>query len=169
MNYFTADLLRDWKWWAKFGVGGIAILNVVDILSVTFAAPGFFNLWMVKITVAAALIGLVVFVVYELRHEKKSKQLEILLPAFIAERREYFEKMVAADPKFQTFCFECLHYDNERRCCSLRLYDREIKIKLQALDVFSYCLYWNLSDHPIMSLTESFVFKGDESTQLHDE
>jgi hypothetical protein len=37
------------------------------------------------------------------------------------------------------------------------LHDREIKIKLQPHDILNYCLYWNLSDHPIMSLTERQV------------
>ncbi len=165
MNYFIANLFRDWKWWARLGFIFIVTLDVVDILSVSFAAPGFFNLWMVKITAGAALIGLIVYMVRQRRHEKKNQQIEILLPAFMAERRAVFEKMVTVDPKFQTFCFDCLHYDHERRCCSLRLYDRESKIKLQPLDVFSYCLYWNLSDHPIMALTERHIPKGDSHTR----
>ena len=165
MNYFIANLFRDWKWWARLGFIFIVTLDVVDILSVSFAAPGFFNLWMVKITAGAALIGLIVYMVRQRRHEKKNQQIEILLPAFMAERRAVFEKMVAVDPKFQTFCFDCLHYDAGRRCCNLRLHDRESKIKLQPLDVFSYCLYWNLSDHPIMALTERLIPKGDSHTR----
>ncbi|MEI6614604.1 MAG: hypothetical protein WCL37_06885 [Chrysiogenales bacterium] len=162
MNYFIANLFRDWKWWAKLGFVLVVTLDIVDILSASFAAPGFFNLWMVRITIIAGFSGLLAYYFYQRRHDKKNRQLEILLPAFMAERREYFETMVAADPKFQTFCFECLHYEAGRRCCSLHLHDREIKIKLHSLDVFSYCLYWNLSDHPIMGLTKSlFPPKGD--------
>ena len=80
----------------------------------------------------------------------------------MAERRSYFEKMVASDPKFHTFCFDCRHYDPGRRCCNLYLADREIKIKLHPHDMFNYCLYWNLSDHPIISLTESLFPKGTD-------
>ena len=58
MNYFIANLFNDWKYWAGLAFIFIAVLDVLDVLSVSFAAPGFFNLWMVKITGAAALIGL---------------------------------------------------------------------------------------------------------------
>ena len=155
MNYFLSNLFRDWKWWARLGFVFILTLNVVDILSVAFAAPGFFNLWMVKITVIAGIGGLLAYFFYQRRHDKIDRRLEALLPAFITERRAYFAEMVAVDPKFQTFCFNCRHYDAERRCCCLRLHDREVRIKLGSLDTFSFCLYWNLSDHPILALTES--------------
>jgi hypothetical protein len=157
MNYFLANLFRDWKWWARMGLVCILTLDLVDFLSFAFGPPGYFNLWMVKITAGAALVGVTVYAVFLHRHEKKGQQLEILLPAFMAERRDYFEKMVAADPQFQTFCFDCLYYDPERRCCTLCLQNREIKTKLHPLDMFSYCLYWNLGDHPIMALTKRLV------------
>ena len=41
MNYFIAELFRDWKWWAKIGFALVATLNVADILSASFAYPGF--------------------------------------------------------------------------------------------------------------------------------
>ena len=157
MNYFIAELFRDWKWWAKIGFAFVATLNVADILSASFAYPGFFSLWIVKITAGAALIGLTVYMVRQSRQDKINRQIEILLPAFTAERRADFEKMVASDPKFQTFCFDCRHYDPGRRFCNLHLADREIKIKLHPHDLFNYCLYWNLSDHPILTLTERQV------------
>jgi hypothetical protein len=164
MNYFFSNLFRDWKWWARLGFTFVVTLNMADILSASFAYPGFFNLWMVRITVGAGFSGLLAYYVYQNRRDKRKHQLEALLPALIAERRATFEKMAAADPKFQTFCFDCRHYDAGRRCCSLRLYDREIKIKLNSLDTFSYCLYWNLTEHPIMALTESHIPKGDSHT-----
>ena len=164
MNYFTANLFCDWKWWARLGFIVILTLDVADILSASLAYPGFFNLWLVRITFIAGFSGLIIYYFYQRRSDKKKQQIEILLPAFSAERRAFFEKMTAADPKFQTFCFDCRHYDAGRRCCRLRLHGRENKIKLSSLDVFSYCLYWNVSDHPIMSLTESLVFKGTDKS-----
>jgi hypothetical protein len=155
MNYFSANLFKDWKWWAKMGVAVVATLNVADILSASFAFPGFFKLWMVRGTVIAGFSGLVGYYVFQNRRDKKGRSLAALLPAFIAGRRADIEKMIAADPEFQTFCFECCHYDGGRTCCSLRLYDRRVWIKLHAQDPFSYCLYWNLVDHPIMAFTES--------------
>jgi hypothetical protein len=157
MNYFLSNLFNDWKWWAKIGFVVIATLNVADILSASFASPGFFNLWMVRGTVIAGFSGLTGYYIYQKRHDNKKHSLAALLPAFSAERRAYIEKMTAADPKFQTFCFDCRHYDSGRTCCSLRLYDRESRIKLNQLDVFSYCLYWNLNEHPILTLTKQIL------------
>jgi hypothetical protein len=165
MNYFMANLFKDWKYWAKIGFVFIVAMNAVDILSAGFAAPGFFNLWMVKITFVAGFTGLIVYFFYQRRMDKIKRQIEILLPGLMSERRDYFKKMTAADPKFQTFCFDCCHYHAGRRCCSLHLHDREIKIKLNPLDTFSYCLYWNVSDHPIMSLTESLFPKVSEQAE----
>jgi hypothetical protein len=157
MNYFISNLFRDWNWWAKIGLVFVATMNLVDILSAGFAWPGFFGLWVVRITVGAGVTGLLAHYFYQNRHDKKKRQLEILLPALAAERRAYFEKMTAADSRFQTFCFECCHYDANRRCCSLRLYGREVWVKLRPLEAANYCLYWNLRDHPIMSLTENLA------------
>ena len=160
MNYFIANLFRDWKYWAKIGFILILTLNVVDILSVAFAAPGYFNLWMVRITVIAGFSGLLAYYFYQRRRDKIKRQIEVLLPALVAERSAYFEKMIALDPKFQTFCFKCRHYDAGLRGCSLHLYDREVWIKLSSLDTFGFCLYWNLSDHPILDYTAKLSPQG---------
>jgi hypothetical protein len=159
MNYFISNFFRDWKWWAKLGFVSVATMNMFDIIS----QGRFFNLWIVRGTIIAGFASLLAYFIYQNQRDKKRRQIETLLPAFIAERRAYFEKMTAVDPKFQTFCFDCRHYDAGRTCCSLQLYDRESKIKLQPLDVFSYCLYWNLSDHPIMDLTESLFPPNEEN------
>lgn len=163
MNYFMANLFRDAKFWALIGLAAIASLNLADFLSFAFGAPGFFNLWVIRITFGATVVGAVVYGFYLHRREKKSLCLENLLPVFMAERRTYFEKMVAADSKFQTFCHECRHYDTERRRCLLLLHGRQVRIKLHPDDVFSYCLYWNLEDHPVLALTDRV--KGLEREQ----
>jgi len=154
MNYFLSNLFRDKVLWAALGLGVVAALNLVDFLSFAFAAPGFFNMWVIKSTIGAAVAGAVAYGFFLWRRDKKSLCLEKLLPVFTAERRAYFEKIVAADTKFQTFCHECRHYDNSRRRCLLRLHERKVWIKLHFEDVFSYCLYWNLEDHPVLNLTE---------------
>jgi hypothetical protein len=159
MNYFIHNLFNDWKWWAKLGFAFVATMNMFDIVSQGL----FFNLWIVRGTVIAGCGGLIVYFVYFNRRDKKNSRIEALLPAFIAGRHVYFEKIVAADPKFQTFCYECLHYDAVHRTCSLRLYDRKIWIKLDPFDPFSYCLYWNLNDHPLLALTDKTTAKTEIS------
>ena len=150
MNYFISNLFRDWKWWAKLGFASVATMNAFDMMSLGRV----FHFWIVRGTVIAAVVGLAAYFVFQNRHDKKVRQIEALLPAFIGERHVYFEKMAAADPEFQTLCFKCCHYDAKRTCCGLRLYDRKARIKLHPEDRLEYCLYWNVTDHPIMALTE---------------
>ncbi|TFG78371.1 MAG: hypothetical protein E4H23_07930 [Chrysiogenales bacterium] len=154
MNYFINNLFRDKLLWVGIGLGVVAALNLVDFLSFAFAAPGFFNMWVIKSTIGAAFAGAIVYALFLNRRDRRSRQLNDLLPVFQTDRRAYFEKMVAADIKFQTFCHECRHYDGQRRRCLLRLHERKVWIKLHFEDVFSYCLYWNLEDHPVLALTD---------------
>ena len=162
MNYFINNLFRDKLLWVGIGLGVVAALNVLDFLSFAFAAPGFFNLWMIKITIGAAVVGAIIYGALLHRQDKKTRSLEKLLPVFTAERRAYFEKTVAADTKFQTFCHECRHYDDGPRRCLLLLQGRKVRIKLNPEDVFSYCLYWNLEDHPVLALTDRVKLKDEK-------
>lgn len=155
MNYFFSNLFRDWKWWAKMGAVFIAAMNLTDILSASFAYPGFFGMWIVRGTVVGAMAGLLGYYVFQNRKDDKEHRLEALLPAFLAERRAYFEKMIATDPGFQTFCFTCHHYDARQAACRLVLIGRKVRIKLHPQARFEYCLYWNLCDHPVMELTDN--------------
>jgi hypothetical protein len=165
MNYFLSNLFRDWKVYALVGLAVVAGLNIMDILTTMFGLK-VFNLWVVKITIGAAFVSGIVYGFLQYRHEKKNRQLESMLPAFIAERKACFEKKVAKDPQFQTFCHECRHYDNGPRRCLLRLHGRKIRIKLQQESMFSYCLYWNLDDHPVLALTERVEeMKGEQKIE----
>jgi hypothetical protein len=154
MGYFFSELSRDWKVYSLIVLAIVAGLNIMDIISFVLMGNGFFNLWVVKITIGAVVLGAIVYGSFLRRREKKSQQLEVLLPALAVERRAFFEKMSAADPEFKTFCHECRHYDDGRRRCLLRLHGRQVRIKLKPEDVFSYCLYWNLEDHPVLALTQ---------------
>jgi len=162
VSYFTFHLFRDWKWWAKIGFAGLLAMNTIDLLSAGFASPGYFNLWVVRVTVVSGIAGLVVYFLYQSRHDKKTRQIEQLLPLFAAERRAFIEAKKLADPKFQTFCYECCHYDADRRCCNLRLVGREAWIKLSPFESYTFCLYWNLRDHPILALTERVFQAGKD-------
>ncbi len=153
MNYFLSNLFRDWKGYALIGLAAVAGLNIMDFISFMLLGNGFFNLWVVRSTFGAAVVGAVAYGYYLHRREKRSRRLDNLLPAFIAARRAYFEKTVAEDRKFQTFCHECRHYDARRRRCLLRLHGRQVRIRLKPEDVFNYCLYWNLEEQPVLKLT----------------
>lgn len=162
VSYFTFHLFRDWKWWAKIGFAGLMAVNTMDVISAGLAPPGYFSLWVVRVTVVSGIAGLVIYYLYQSRRDKKNRRIEQLLPILAAERRAFIETKKSVDPKFQTFCFECCHYDAGRRSCSLRLHDRAAWIKLNTLETYTYCLYWNLRDHPILALTERVFQAGRE-------
>jgi hypothetical protein len=154
MNYFLSDFFHDRKIYVGIGLAALAALNIMDIISFMLG-QGFFKLWVVKITVGAALAGGIVYGFFLRRQDKKSRQLESLLPAFLSERRAYFEEMAARDPDFQTFCHECRHYAAGPRRCLLRLHGRKVRIRLNNESQITHCLYWNLGDmHPVLALTD---------------
>lgn len=166
MGYIFSEFLHDWKVYALIGLAIVAGLNIMDIISYILMGNGFFNLWVVKSTVGAFVVGGIVYGLFLSRRGKRSRQLDVLLPALAVERRAFFEKMVAKDPGFQTFCHECRHYDDIPRRCLLRLHGRQVWIKLNFEDVFSYCLYWNLKDHPVLALTDKVKeLKVDEKAE----
>ena len=169
MNYFLSNLFRDWKGYALIGLSALVGLNIMDFISYVLMGNGFFNLWVIRITFGTAVVGSLAYGYYLHRRGKKSRRLDNLLPAFSAERRAYFKKMVAEDPKFQTFCHECRHYDGSRRRCLLRLHERKTRIKLQDESIFSYCLYWNLEEHTILKLTERVKeLKGESGRDVEE-
>ncbi len=61
MNYFINNLFRDKLLWVGIGLGLVAALNLVDFLSFAFAAPGFFNLLVIKITIGTSVAGTIVY------------------------------------------------------------------------------------------------------------
>jgi hypothetical protein len=154
MGYFFSEFSRDWKVYSLIVLALVAGLNIMDIITFMLMGNGLFNLWVVKVTFGAAVAGAIVYGLFLRRRDKKSQQLDVLLPALAVERRAFFKKMAAADAKFQTFCHECRYYDDQRRRCLLHLQGRQAWIKLQPGDVFSYCLYWNLENHPVLALTQ---------------
>lgn len=154
MGYFFSEFSRDWKVYSLIGLAFVVGLNLMDLISFMLMGNGFFNLWVVKVTFGTVVAGAIVYGFFLRRRDKKSQQLDVLLPALVVERRAFFKKMANADTEFQTFCHECRHYDDQRQRCLLRLHGRQAWIKLQPGDVFSYCLYWNLEDHPVLALTE---------------
>ncbi|MBN2346657.1 MAG: hypothetical protein JXO51_09740 [Candidatus Aminicenantes bacterium] len=154
MNYFMSNLFRDKKFLAMIGLSILAALNIADFLSFMFSGSGFFNLWVIKGTLALAVAGGIAHGVFLFRRGSKDRRLEALLPAFQAERRAGYERMAAANPEFQTFCHECRHFDLERLGCTLVLRGRKTRIKRSEDNAFGYCLYWNLEEeHPVLQLT----------------
>ncbi len=149
MSYFWGSVVRDRRVWLPLLFVAVLLLNILDILSYSFAAPGYFNLWVNKASALLALGGLIGYGAFLRRRETKFKRIDAMLPDFITARRAEIERRVSEDPGFQTFCFDCCHFDSVRRGCRLHLFDCNMKVKLKPTDRTDYCLYWN-ADHPLL-------------------
>jgi hypothetical protein len=154
MNYFLSNLFRDKVMWGVVGLSALAGLLIMDILTYMFMPRPVFNLWTVKITVGAAVVGAIIYGIFLYKHEDKEKNLAALLPDFLTERQVFLETKAVADPEFQTLCHKCRYFDLGCLRCLLVLRERKAWIRLNDDSPIRYCLYWNLDDrHPVMLLT----------------
>jgi hypothetical protein len=174
MNYFLSNLFRDKVLWGVLCLAALAGLIFVDLLTFMLMPQAVFNLWSVKITVGAAVVGAILYGLFLHQHEKKDKMLNVLLPDFLTERRALFEKMAVEDHEFQTFCHQCQHFDLDRLRCLLVLRERKAWIRLNDDSPLRYCLYWNLDDrNPVMLLTDKLKTdigrKADGTRQMVEE
>jgi hypothetical protein len=164
MNYFLSNLFRDKVMWLVLGVSALTGLIIMDFLSFMLTGTGFFNLWVIKITIGVIVVGALVYGLFLNRRDKKQRSLDALLPGFLAERRAFLAKRSEADREFQTFCHECRHFDLGRLGCLLVLCERKAWIKLYDDSPVRYCLYWNLDDqHPVMRLTDRVKAEKQEA------
>jgi hypothetical protein len=162
MNYFLSNLFRDKLIWIGAGLCALAGLIIMDLLTFMLMPQPVFNLWTVKVTVAAAVLGAVIYGIFLARREKKDRRLGVLLPGFLEERRAFLAARAGADPGFQTLCHQCRHFDLGRLRCLLTLRDRKAWIRLHDESRIRHCLYWNLEDgHPVLVLTERLT-RGKE-------
>jgi len=154
MNYLFSNLFRDRKVYVLLGLSVLTGLIIMDFLSFMLLGNGFFNLWVIKISAGAAVVGALAYGFFLHRREKRSRRLDMRLPDFLSDRRAFLAKRSDENHEFQTFCHECRHFDLDRLRCLLLLGERRVWIKLNDESPIKYCLYWNLEDqHPVMKLT----------------
>lgn len=142
----VSSLLRDRQLRAIVALSALVGFDLIDWLSYTFAPPGFFRLFFIRLTVVGAIAGAVVFGWLLYRKQKRVEAIAAALPPFVARRTEALRQAVDEDPEYQTFCFDCRHFDADLRGCRLHLYDRQMRIVLERGSSHSYCLYWNVSE-----------------------
>jgi hypothetical protein len=154
MNYFFSELRRGKFFLALAGLAALAGLIIMDLLTYMLMPTPVFNLWVIKVAAAAALVSAIIYGIFLNKREKRGKRLDALLPDFLIERRSVLEKLAAADPEFQTLCHRCSHFDLARLACLLDLRERRAWVKLNDESPVRYCLYWNLADgDPVLQLT----------------
>jgi len=148
MGYFLRHVVRDRLVWTLIGVVVVGTINAADMLSYGLAYPGLFNLWAVRITAIVAAAGAAGYGIYLYHREKSQKNFDREWPPFSVARKEFITEQLAIDPNFQTFCFQCGHFDPQRLACGLSLPRVTIWIKLDRDRPHSHCLLWNASEIP---------------------
>jgi hypothetical protein len=143
MNYLWYHLTRDPKFWIKIIViPAVLILNLFDFLTYVFKPPGLSNLWIFRISAAISILGVIVYGVYLFVMPQKNKKISEEQAIFEEKRLQELKKTIKQNPHFQTFCFECKHFNLEIKTCSLDI--KNLKAKSVRLgEKYKYCLYWD--------------------------
>lgn len=152
-SYFWKDF-KDPKFWLKItvipAVGGLCLL---DFLSYVFATPGYLNLWAIRIVGGLSIVGVIgygVFLYVKPRRFKKLKERQAL---FEEMRKRELRRRLEKEPQYQTLCYECRHFNDHLKACSLEIINRRaLEVKFRDLnDKYTYCLYWNCDYEKIFS------------------
>lgn len=144
MNYFFKYIREDnkkfWLFAAWFAFGVIALVDV-------FAAAlggSIFKLKMFYGFIIVNLVGVVVLIIYKAAAEHMKKRHEKAVEAqaadFEPKREEEIRRILRENPGFNTLCYECIHYNQEKLHCSRDM--RDERIKEVRIDDRKYCLYW---------------------------
>lgn len=142
MNYLWYHLTRDPKFWTKIVlIPAVLVLNLFDFLTYMFKPPGLSNLWIFKITAAISILGVIVFGIYLYVIPKKNKKIRDEQAIFESQRFIELKKIIEENPQYQTFCFECKHFNFEIKACSLDIKNLKAK-SVRFGDKHKYCLYW---------------------------
>ncbi|HLP60641.1 MAG TPA: hypothetical protein VK186_17495 [Candidatus Deferrimicrobium sp.] len=136
---YKANFFKDSGYWIWISLGGILVLALTDALI------NIFHGWFADLFVAAVIISLCFYLYNRFQRTRRRDALRKILPVFEAKRTEEIRRMVEADPGFQTFCYRCAHFDQDRRACTLHLHSRKMEIRLHPGDINKYCLYWNVT------------------------
>ena len=136
---YKANFFKDARYWILIFIGGILILAIAD------AAINIFHGWFADLFLFAVIVSLGFFLYDRYQKTKKRDALRKILPIFEARRTEEIRRLVEDDPGFQTFCYQCVHFDQDKSACTLHLHSRKMEIKLHPADKYKYCLYWNVT------------------------
>lgn len=152
-SYFWKGM-KDPVFWLKISVlPTVGALCLLDFLSYMFAAPGYFNLWAIKIVGTLSIVGVVVYGVILYVKPKQFKKLEERQASFEEMRRRELRRRLEREPQIQTLCYECRHFNDEIKHCSLDIVNQRARqVKFRELnEKYSYCLYWNCDYEKIFS------------------
>ncbi|MDY0296467.1 MAG: hypothetical protein RB296_04030 [Acidobacteriota bacterium] len=141
MNYFLMGI-KDRRFWLRLiGVPLLAALIFMDILTYARNPPGVFGLWTVWLTIFGGGVFALYIAIRDTKRIRADRQEAARQKEFEARRIGELRRILADDPQFQTLCYCCRHYDQEKSTCALEIFNRQARhVNLDT--PFRYCLYW---------------------------
>jgi hypothetical protein len=150
MNYFFKGLREDnkkfWFFAAWFTAGVVALVDMfaAALGGSIFKLKAFYGFIILNIT---GIIALIIYKVVSERLKKElAKEVEAKAAIFEPKREEEIREILKTDPKFQTFCYTCIHFNHDKLYCARKMADERVKdVKINDRN---YCLYWE-ETHPL--------------------
>jgi hypothetical protein len=144
MNYFFKALREDskkfWLFTLWFSGGVVALVDVfaTALGGSVFELKAFYGFIILNI------IGIIVLVIYKAVSERLTKELakevEAKAAAFEPKREDEIREILKTNPGFQTFCYMCIHFNQDKLHCARKMADERVKeVKINDR---KYCLYW---------------------------
>ena len=149
MGIIARSWWGDRTWWIHLGIRIWSALLLAEILTSVYARPIFGGATLI-LTPIMILAALTVYGVRRRRTASFNREVARRLPPFEARRKAELLARLQEDPAFQTPCTTCHHFDPERRGCRLVLPNRTLQVRLAPLARHTHCLYWNVSDEPLL-------------------
>jgi len=142
MNYVWYHLKNNPKFWMKVVfIPAVLVLALLDFLSHMFQPPGIFNLWFFKIVILTSILGIIGYGVYLYISPRKERKIRLEQHEFEQKREKELKKVLSENPGFQTFCYNCKHFNQQLKSCPLNIRNPKAR-NIRLYESYTYCLYW---------------------------
>jgi len=152
MGYFLKGLVAGTKkFWFYTAALAVWVLALIDLYA-SGRGSGLLNGKLFNITVVVTAVGFLYLLFYKYFKEKftlkKIKAVEEHAALFEPKREEEIWKLYEENPEFATHCYECIHFNPEKKYCSRKLSNdiTQQRVKEVRIDNRHFCLYWERSD-----------------------
>ena len=139
---YVGKLFKEPKFWVKgVGLPALVALNLADFLSAILASPGFFEFWVIRLTIVGLLMAGIVAAIRHTLTQKREKESLLAQKLYEARRIQELTAYVNRFPEFQTPCYSCRHFNVSNKGCMREIHN--LKARRMCLGTrFYYCLYW---------------------------
>lgn len=148
MNYFFKGLFSGNKtYYLILAAAAVWVFAIFDLIT-NIRPPGLFNGKLFLVTAVATGVGVLYFLISRYKKDRdvrlKTKAVEEHIANFEPKREAEIREILETNPGFNTFCYECKHYNPDLQHCSRDLSDDITRQRIKEIYINSrkYCLYW---------------------------